>query len=428
MSFIKKLFRKNITLKNIFTLISGTVAAQLIAIITQPILRRIIPAEDFGIFAVYMSLVGIITVVVCLRYDISIVLPDKKSKAENLVIGGMLITFIISSLIGFSLYFFKPYFVLWLNIPNNYYSWFYFLPFSVFFAGSYSILNNWLIRHKAFRKSSENKIVRRSTEAVSQFTFGSFGQGFGLFLGELIGSFANFLMGILQVFKTGFSLKQINKISTKLALLEYKKFPLYNAIPALLNNAALLLPVIFINRLYNEEITAYYDLSRQILGLSLALISAAISQVYLQKLAEKRSLKQKLWPDILKAIKILGLLSVLGIIIIEFFGETLFSFIFGKEYVHSGTYAKIMVISFGLRFIVTPLSIAFISLEKLKLNAFWQFIYFALIMVLLSMDNLTIKQFLIRYVIIDLFAYLIYFILIIRIIKQHDTCIEIMVK
>ena len=420
---IKKLLKNNSTLKNIFTLISGTVAAQLIVIMAQPVLRRIIPSEDFGVFAVYMSIVGIITTVISLRYDMSIVLPDEKSKAENLVFGSILITLIFSILLAIPLFYFKHLISQWLAIPLVYYNWFYLLPFSVFFAGSYRVLNNWLIRQKAFRKSTENKVVRRGTEAITQISFGVLGQPFGLFLGDLIGSFANFLMGIRQALRTEFSFSGINKNATKAALLEYKKFPLYNTFPVLLNTAALLLPIIFINRLYNEQITAYYDLTRQILGLSLALISAAISQVYLQKLAEKRNLKEKLWPIVLKAIKILALLSISGILIIELFGEVLFAFVFGEEYISSGSYAKIMVISFGLRFIVTPLSIAFISLERLKLNALWQFMYFALIMLLLSFKNLSIEAFLIRYVIIDLFAYSIYFILLIKIIRQHDRLI-----
>lgn len=423
MKLVKRFFKYDSTLKNIFTLVSGTAAAQFVVILAQPVLRRIIPSENFGVFAVYMSLVGIITTVVTLRYDMAIVLPKEKNKAENLVFGGLLITLLISVVVAIPLIFFKNQISNLLDIPLNYYTWFYLLPFSVFFAGSYRVLNNWLIRQKAFRKSSENKVVRRSTEAVTQILSGVLGLQVGLFLGDLIGSFANFLMGIRQALKTKFSINKINSVSIKSALIEYKKFPLYNTIPVLLNTAALLLPVIFINRLYSREITAYFDLTRQILGLTLALISAAISQVFLQKLAEKRNLKQKLWPDVLKTIKILALMSIIGIVIIEFAGETLFGLFFGEEYIHSGVYAKILVVSFALRFVVTPLSIAFISLERLKLNAVWQFMYFILIMMLLSFKNLTIEQFLVRYVIIDLFAYFIYFVLIVKIIKQHDKSI-----
>jgi len=412
------------TLKNILTLVSGTFAAQLIAIIAQPFLRRIIPSEEFGVYAVYMSVVGIITTVITLRYDLAIVLPKKQKVAENLVVGGILISFILSILLFLPLFLMKTELIRWLKIPENYYHWFYLLPLSIFFAGSYRILNNWLIRQKAFRKSTENKMLRRGTEAATQIALGSLGQSIALFLGDLLGSLANFFIGIRQARKTKFQIEQVTVSYIKKSLIEYKKFPLYNSVPVLFNTAALLMPVILINRLFNEQITAYFDLTRQILGLTLSLVAAAVSQVYLQKLAEKKNRKQKLLPDIIKASKILGILSILGIIIIELFGEQLFSIIFGHEYFHSGVYAKILVISFGIRFIVTPQSIAFISLERLKLNAIWQIGYFILISSLFFLKNVSIEDLLIRYMTIDLIAYSIYYFLIIRIVKQHDNTIK----
>jgi O-antigen/teichoic acid export membrane protein len=48
--------------KNILTLITGTGVAQLIPVAVSPIITRLYSPEDFGLIALYQSLVAIISV------------------------------------------------------------------------------------------------------------------------------------------------------------------------------------------------------------------------------------------------------------------------------------------------------------------------------------------------------------------------------
>ena len=84
MSIVKKIFGNTI-IKNLSYLVTGTALAQVLIILFQLILRRIYTPADFGAFAVYMSIIGIIAVIASLRYEQTIILPADDNKAYNLL-------------------------------------------------------------------------------------------------------------------------------------------------------------------------------------------------------------------------------------------------------------------------------------------------------------------------------------------------------
>jgi O-antigen/teichoic acid export membrane protein len=354
----------------------------------------------------------------------AIVIPKEDKKASELVLGGILLSLFSSLLLLIVLLTCKTFILRILNINHVYYWWFYFIPFTVFFASSYRVLNNWLIRKKAFRWSSGNKVIRRGGEAIVQVSFGLKHFSMGLVIGDLIGNLINFLFGLMQLFRSSLRIG-LNFKNIYTALKEYTEFPKYNAIPVLFNTMALMLPVIIINKLFDNEITAYFDLTRQIFAITLALISASVAQVYLQRIAEKRNRNERILPEILKLSKVLGVISVIGIVIVLIFGPDVFSLVFGAEYRASGYYAQILIFSFAIRFIASTLSIVFITLQKLRMNAIWQILYFIAIASLFMFRYESIKSFLFTYLIIDVIFYAVYYALIVIISNQHDKNIKL---
>ena len=60
---------------DVLTLAGGTTFAQILTILSVPILTRLYGPEDFGVWALYISITSIITVIACMRYEYSIMLP-----------------------------------------------------------------------------------------------------------------------------------------------------------------------------------------------------------------------------------------------------------------------------------------------------------------------------------------------------------------
>ena len=415
--------KDKIIVRNTITLIVGIGISQIIAILFQLITRRLYTPEDFGAYAVYFSIVSIMVSIVPLQYNRAIVLPPKKEESTNLLFGTVGIISFFSILIFLSVLLFPAFWKDIVEFPANYFNWLYFLPLTVILLASYEAINYWLIRNKAFKASAINKIVRRTGEGATQTGVGFTGNALGILLGDLVGNFLNLISGIFQSLKHGLQLKEVSFFNIKQVLKRYIDFPKFYAIPNLFNTISLFLPVLIVNKFYSESIVGYFDLSRMVLAVPLALITTSLSQVLLQNFAEKRNQQKPIKKDILKIAGSLSLMVLVGVVIIELFAEDIFQ-IFGRQYFISGIYTKILVFSYGIKFIVSPLASVFPALERIKIGALWQILYFCLLSLLFLFNDLEIHLFLKILVGIELVSYTVYFSFIYFVANQYDQSIK----
>ncbi|MDY0140438.1 MAG: oligosaccharide flippase family protein [Bacteroidales bacterium] len=414
---------KNTTFKGVATLVSGTAIAQLILIVFQLVLRRQYAPEVFGTFGVYMSIVGILVILSTLRYDLAVVLPKHDKTANSLLVAGVLLSLTINIFLFIIAAIFRDSLVSLIGFPEKYKNWIFFIPVSTFLFSSYQMINYWLTRKGAFRSIATNKIIRRSFEGTTQSGFGFLATNKGLIFGDIIGNIVNILSGIKQASKNGFTFKGVSPTHIKFSLKRYRNFPKYQALPALLNTASILLPIFLINKYFSHDTAGYFDLSRQILAVPIAFITAALSQVLLKDYSGRIIKKQKLKTNILKTAGLLSVLILPFLILIMLFGEELFGFVFSPVWTQSGAFSAILVPAFAIQFIVSPLSISFTVLEELKILAIWQITYFLLISCLYFFTGLSIEKFLIIFTIINILSYLIYFILILHVCNKYDKTI-----
>lgn len=418
-----RFLHKNEFLKNSLVLITGTAIAQVIPILFQPFLRRIYTAEEFGVFAIYFSLFSFLVVIASARYDSVVLLPKEDNDASLIVSGALVISLIFSLLLTIIVLIFQNNIITLFELPTSIKPFLLLLPLSVFFGSCYRVLNNWLVRKKKFKASSVNKIVRRGSEGSVQLFLGFSKNSSGLFIGSIIGDFFNCLMGLFQSKKSGFKFS-IETQKVKPLLLKYKDFPLYNSLPTLLNTLSFVLPIFIINNHYSKEITGQFDLTKQMLALPIALISVAISQVLIQKITELKQDSRRIKPLLLKTMLTLTVFSIIGLALILLFGVNLFTFIFGNEWLIAGELSQILIYAYALKFIVSPLSVTFIALEKIKVSSLWQTLYFISICSLFFLENLTIKEFLYFYIFIELGAYFTYLILMFWVATKNDKLIS----
>jgi len=417
---IRHYFTNSGLLRNSATLIVGTVLAQLIPILFQPLLRRIFTAEEFGTAALYVTAVGMIVAVANLKYESAIVLPEDEQEANHLVGGGVLITALISIIEWIIIFINESWIAQRFSLNLNESPYIHLLPLSVFLVSSFQCFNLYLIRKKAFKYAAQNKVYRRTTEAAAQSTSGYFGNSTGLLFGNLVGDIINFFGGFLQAKKMGlhfaFSLKSI--IPT---LQKYWRFPVYHAFPSLLNTISLTLPVFIVNAAFGKAQTGQFDLSRMVLSLPMALISISLSQVYLQHQAERIRKKEAIVPDFKKVSLTLLLLSLPLALLLIFFASPLFAFIFGAEWRLAGQLTGVLIFGQTIKFVVSPLSSTLVALQEVRFSAIWQILYFATMLWLYVNPGQDIQEFVWRYCLIDLTAYSFYYGLIYNRVKQYEN-------
>ena len=409
---------------NSLILITGTFLAQLIPILLQPALRRLFEPSDFGYFAIYSTIIGMFISISNLKYENAIVVAKTDKNADNLLSGGVLISLIFSVLIGLVMFIFKDLWVDYFNLSKSISWFFWFIPISIFVLSSYQCMNYWFIRQKKFKLSSTNKLVRRGGEGIGQLGFGLGRYSGGLIIGSVIGDLSNFFAGLYQSRRLGFNWKSFNIKEIKKVLIEYKKFPLFNAIPSFLNTFSLMFPVIIVNALYGEATTGQFDLSRVVLALPLALISVSISQVYFQRLSEQIRIKKRITGEFRKMALILALISIPGATIGYFLCEPIFELFFGNNWGLASRITQILIFAYAIKFVVSPLSVSIIALEKLKWSAAWQIVYFISIICLFLLKECSIEEFFIYYASLEIIIYLAYFLLTMYLVHNHDKSLN----
>ena len=363
MSLLKQLF-DNTIIKNLSYLVTGTALAQVLIILFQLILRRIYTPADFGAFAVYMSIIGIIAVIASLRYEQTIILPADDNKAYNLLYLSFGIGLIISVLTAILLFVFKQPFMRLINFPEKYSYWLAFVPLSLLLLAIYQALNYYLIRIKQFKLSASNKVERRIAEGVTQTVSGYCGNQTGLVFGDIAGQSVNALAAGIKVHKFVGGLK-LSWTTIKSVAAEYRSFPLQNSFAAFLNALSLLLPTIFINRLFDEQTTGLFDLARMLMIMPLSLVTTSMGQVLVQRFTELRNRRESIRHDFCRIAALLAVLALVFAVVAFFLAPSLLALIFGETWRESGVYVRIMVWAFAFKFVVSPFNMVLTAFEKI---------------------------------------------------------------
>ncbi|MEX1192554.1 MAG: oligosaccharide flippase family protein [Brumimicrobium sp.] len=352
--------------KNVALLMTGTAISQVIGVLFYPVITRFFSPEDFGLYVLFNSILGILTVIGAMRYEFSIPIVANKFKAINALFMSLIILvvfcltlLIITYLFGHNL--------LSIVDAEKLAPYKYILILGVFFAGLYTILNQWAFRIKAFKKLSVTRVSRSLTLNISQVMFGFFKfGGIGLITGKIIGEFSGNIVLIKEVLKfeknifSQFSAKEIKHL-----LIRYKKFPLFTAPTQLFNKAGMELPVFFITAIFGSSVVGLYGLAHLIVSLPMNLIGNAVGDVFYAEAASSGRQNPK---DLLlrsnNLLKKLILMGIMPLVILLLFGPYLFGFVFGQEWSESGIYAQIIAILVFFRFIFTPISRIFQVFEK----------------------------------------------------------------
>ncbi len=420
-SLLKINFFKSEFTKNSFTLILGTVLAQLIPFILQLFLRRMYTPEDFGVFSIYFSLLSVLVIMASLRYESTIVLPKNDVESVNVLALSVFLSVSFSFFLFLITLFFKEKICDLLNFPLSASNYLYLLPLSSLFFSLYQIINFWLIRKKMFVSSSINKITRRFFEGATQITFGLSTKSSGLIMGDLIGNFANFFSGCLQLKRSDFNLKWVSKSKMFFVLKKYRDFPIYNLVPTLLCSIANIIPYLLINKFYSTQQLGFIDLTKMVLSIPLALISVTISQVLFQQITSKINNRESLKRELLNIFYFIALIGIIEIIVVLSFAPELFALVFGDDYKLSGEISQILVFSFVFNFLTSSFSSVFIAMQKIRLYSFWQVSYFIVMCFLYFFENKSFNYFISLFVLFEVVMSLLYSILLIMIVINYEN-------
>lgn len=250
---MKQLFRKYRTspfAQNVSVLASGSIVAQVISVLISPVLSRIYSPEDYGLLAVFLSVLNMFAVVLCFRYELAIVLPKDESDAINLV----KLCLMISS--GFALILLILSFSFSTEIAsmlgNERMSfWLPFLVLTIFITAVYNTFNYFLTRNQRYKSITKAKVVQSIGQSALSVGIGVSGySSIGLLISSIAGQFIAASVLISVGLKKIFHFRR-NDFKQMVSLIKhYKEFPAINLPLAIIDIFSLQVIVILISNFF----------------------------------------------------------------------------------------------------------------------------------------------------------------------------------
>ncbi|MCE8025744.1 lipopolysaccharide biosynthesis protein [Billgrantia aerodenitrificans] len=366
--FKKRLFRifpKSGFARGVSILAGGTVISQLIAIFTLPLLTRLYSPEDFSILAVYSSLLALVTVVSCLRFEIAIPIPKENKKAKDLLALSLISVFFVNVVFSMLLIMFSN--EIHSITQGRLIGYLWIIPLGGVLTGAYAAYQYWATREKNYNLISETKITQAVSGSSTQIGLGYLGlTPLGLLIGQVINMGGGVWRLAHHYYKNNPPLrKEIVRGEIKDTFREYEKYPKLSTLEALTNSAASQVPLLLIATYAAGPEVGFLMLSIRLLSAPMALLGRAVGQVYLSE-APYYHQNGKLNQYTRKTILVLTKLGFFPLLVAGVASPFLVPVIFGEEWSRAGVLIAWMVPWFFMQFISSPVSISLHMVAKHK--------------------------------------------------------------
>ncbi len=346
---------------NIAKLLSSRVAAQVFMFITMPVITRLFSPAHFGIMQIFESIALPLSIITCLKYEQAIPLGKNQQEASASFIlslffaCGMTVCSFAGVLVG------KDHIAHWFHTPElARFLWL--LPAFVFMFGLNNVLNYWASREGKFGLMAWAGLGNTLCEKIFTIVWGYMpgASATGLLLGRFAGIFVNTVALLGPLKKKLFS--DIKNAHLRFATLrtvavQHKKFPLFSTWTALIAAITFQLPSLICGLYFTSAAVGYYSLANRVVSVSSVFLGTVIAQVFFPAAAQEYHETGTLAPLVRNIFIRLVQISVFPLAVLGLFGATLFSIVFGQQWIEAGAYAQILAAWHFLIFLNVSLNI-----------------------------------------------------------------------
>jgi len=345
---LTKLKPKSEFSRNVLTLMTGTTIAQAIPIAISPILTRIYTPEDFGMFALYMSVASILSVVATGRYELAIMLPKKDEDAINIVALSIMISFFVSFITLLIVFFFNAPLTSLLGNPEIS-AWLYFIPLTVLLTGIYQSFNYWSNRKKEYKRLATSRIIQSGTTASSNLGMGFGGSGgAGLIGSSILGQgVASFVLGRMILNEESHYFSKIKKLKIYALSRRYIKFPTWNLFSSFISTLRENILIFAFSKYFELSFLGFYFFAKRLLLVPSGILVNAFSDVFYQKIS-KITLYSEIYNIAYAYFRKLFYILTFPFILFVLLLDTIIPIVFGEEWATLSIY--LLIISFPIYF------------------------------------------------------------------------------
>ena len=382
------------------------------------LIARIYSPDNLGLYALIMAISGISLPLS--NFKLHMLIPIAKGSDEVLWLSKTAFTILGLFLIFFYLCVFLINFFIKIEIFES------LLLCGVIIAlnSIFEIFMSFLLRKQRYLDISKNTISATVAGEGCKIFFGLVGfYEFGLMLGIIF----YYLIGtLLFISKINLRLSQILNIDLKIFnFVDYRGKAFLAVINQFAMNLGDMLPVFFIGFIFTQGDLGLFSLAFSVIGAVNIILSKTFSKVFFSESAQE--IRKQIFKTTSLTKYFFYVVALCGpfSLVLYFFGESLFEFIYGNAWIKSGTIAKYLSIILIPQVLYNAFNQLLILFNKQSTGLFLSlFRVFALIafFVISQIQNMTILNTLFLYSVASSLLYLIMFIFMMNVIRSaHEV-------
>lgn len=369
----KLLSRHSEFLGHVVTLMSGKMIAAAIALLTTPIVARLFDPADFGVAAVFVSIISIVSNVSSLRYESTLSLPKQEEEARMLMslCYGILFAICIAMATIVAILKTSGVRLATLEVLGV---WAWVLPIGLFLLGALKVQECWLTRQKHFKLSSVSLVMGNTVTSGSRIAFGAAAgtSVYGLVTGYLLGISTRLLIqrsASREALRVSF--RRLDWAAMRKVVREYSDFPMFNAPAGFLFSLGGNLPVLLFGTMFSPAIAGFYAMANRLAQVPTTIVANSMRRVFLQKAASIRNRGDNLRKAYLLATAGLALIGIAPLIIVTLYGQPMLGWLLGERWLQAGRYLEIIAPWMFMIWVTAPANPVFVVLRHQK---FWLWI------------------------------------------------------
>lgn len=383
--------------KSVITLSIGQGLAQVINLISIPIISRVYSKNSYGDYGIITSTAIILIGTVGLGLGSAIMSPKSDEESQKVLRAGFLLQAMLAFIICLGMLALMPFYRFFeTQIPY---------PAAVCIMFIYIILNIlstqmnvYINRLKMNKVLFINPLIYSLSTLLLTLPLGLLGYDkIGMYIAAIVSlTISNIHM-----------LRKANPFTSRPLLSEviftvknYKNYILFQYPSNLVGTYAYQMPNQVFARNFGNAGLSDYDMCNRVFGLPISLLATPIQTVYFRTVSQKYRDGEDIAEFSYSLLTKLMLVAIIPIILVMAFGEYIFAFVLGEKWAIAGQIASIMSLHYLFTFCYSCVTYCRVVIQKQKIN-----LYMSVIQLIFTVISLFIGVFIYRSIIGAIICY-----------------------
>lgn len=369
---LRKINNPGSFVRNVSIASSWNTVIILIQLVLSPIITRLYAPSEYGIFALFNSIILNITLISSFRYTDAIIVAETRHQRYNIIFLCIILLFLVSTTTFLVVFSFQDSIIQFLG-SQRLGNFVFVIPGAVLIGGIIEILLSINVSRRKFSSNGFSGFVLNliSRVATILYTTVAPAKAFGLIGGDLLGKIASIIALILSfnniLKKIKSFLATISAYGVKSVAKIYRKFPFYVLPNNIIISLSGHLPIYFLQAQFDSIIVGSFALASSLLEIINRLIPYSVASVFFPKAMElKKNSPEKLFAGVYKLYWLMLLVSVFIFSFITIIGESVFPWIFGDSWHLAGKFLALLCVQYAFNFVAVSLTEIYKVIEKQK--------------------------------------------------------------